>query len=183
MLFKEKENLLSLYNGTNEQPKQQILRLSDAFQKKQEFPELELCVTVYNINWGYNKELMDVCHTSREYAQYVKQVRIYAKELPFNEAVEKAVDYCIKNGILEDFLSKNRAEAIEVSIFEYDEEKHMKSEREWAYNNGRKDGLEEGEQRLIKLQQLLLNAGRGEDLTRAINDKDYRQQLYKEYNL
>ncbi|MBD5520053.1 MAG: hypothetical protein HDR03_02305 [Lachnospiraceae bacterium] len=187
------------YNGTNEQPKQQILRLSDAFQKKQEFPELELCVTVYNINWGNNQALMDACHTLKEYAQYVEQVRIYAKELPFNEAVEKAVDYCIKNGILSDFLSKNRAEAIEVSIFEYDEEKHMKSEREWAYNNGRNDGLaegrtegeklgiergmEKGEQRLIKLHQLLLNAGRNDDLIRAINDKDYREQLYKEYNL
>ena len=171
------------YNGTNEQPKQQILRLSDAFQKKQEFPELELCVTVYNINWGNNQELMGACRTLREYAQYVEQVRIYAKELPFNEAVEKAVDYSIKNGILAEFLLKHRAEAIEVSIFEYDEEKHMKSEREWAYNNGLEDGerlgIEKGEQRLIKLHQFLLNAGRNDDLTRAINDKDYREQLYK----
>ena len=175
------------YNGTNEQPKQQILRLSDAFQKKLDFPELELSVTVYNINWGNNQELMDACRTLKEYAQYVEQVRIYAKELPFNEAVEKAVDYSIKNGILAEFLSKHRAEAIEVSIFEYDEEKHMKSEREWAYNNGLEDGerlgIEKGEQRLINLQQLLLNAGRNDDLTRAINDKNYREQLYKDYNL
>ena len=179
------------YNGTNEQPKQQILRLSDAFQKKQEFPELELCVTVYNINWGNNQELMEACRTLREYAQYVEQVRIYAKKLPFNEAVEKAVDYCIKNGILSDFLSRNRAEAIEVSIFEYDEEKHMKSEREWAYNNGHNDGLaegkqlgiKEGEQRLIKLQRLLLESGRNEDLNRILNDEAYREKLYQENNL
>lgn len=122
---------------------------------------------------------MDACNTLREYAQYVEQVRTYAKELPFNEAVEKAVDYSIKHGILSEFLSKHRAEAIEVSIFEYDEEKHMRSERELAYNNG----LQDGEQRLIKLQQLLLNSGRNDDLTRAINDKAYREQLYKEYNL
>ena len=183
------------YNGTNEQPKQQILKLSDSFQKKLETPELELSVTVYNINWGNNQELMDACRTLKEYAQYVEQVRIYAKELPFNKAVEKAVDYSIKNGILSEFLSKHRAEAIEVSIFEYDEEKHIKSEREWAYNNGLADGeqlgltkgkllgIEEGEQRLIKLQQLLLNAGKNYDLTRAINDKNYREKLYKKYNL
>ena len=183
------------YNGTNEQPKQQILKLSDSFQKKLETPELELSVTVYNINWENNQELMDACRTLKEYAQYVEQVRIYAKELPFNKAVEKAVDYSIKNGILSEFLSKHRAEAIEVSIFEYDEEKHIKSEREWAYNNGLADGeqlgltkgkllgIEEGEQRLIKLQQLLLNAGKNYDLTRAINDKNYREQLYKKYNL
>ena len=74
-----------------------------------------------------------------------------------------------------------------MSIFEYDEEKHMKSERELAYNNGLQDGrtkrLAEGEQRLIKLQQLLLNSGKNGDMIRAINDKAYREQLYKEYDL
>ena len=179
------------YNGTNEQPKVQTLRLSDAYEKKQELPELELKVTVYNINWGNNQELMDACHTLKEYAQYVGQVRTYAKKMPFSEAVEKAVDYCIKNGILSDFLSKNRAEAIEMSIFEYDEEKHMKSEREWAYNNGHKDGLaegkqlgiKEGEHRLLKLYQLLLESGRNEDLNRIFSDEAYREQLYQENNL
>lgn len=73
---------------------------------------------------------MQECRLLKEYAQYVEQVRVFAKEMPFEEAVEKAVEYCIKNGILEEFLSKNRAEAIAMSIFEYDEEKHMKSERE-----------------------------------------------------
>lgn len=43
-----------------------------------------------------------------------------------------------------DFLSKNRAEAIAVSIFEYDEEKHLKNERELAYKNGEEAGLEKG---------------------------------------
>ena len=175
------------YNGTDEQPKVQTLKLSDAYEKKQAYPELELKVTVYNINWGNNQELMDACHTLKEYAQYVGQVRMYAKEMPFSEAVEKAIDYCIRNGILSDFLSKNRAEAIEVSIFEYDEEKHMKSEREWAYNNGLAEGkqlgIKEGEQRLIKLQQLLLESGRNEDLGRILSDESYREQLYQENNL
>ena len=43
--------------------------------------------------------------------------------MPFPEAVECAVDYCTEKGILADFLSKNRVEAIAVSIFEYDEKK------------------------------------------------------------
>lgn len=40
--------------------------------------------------------------------------------------LETAVDECIKEGILVDFLRKNRAEAIAVSIFEYDEEKEIR---------------------------------------------------------
>ena len=128
------------YNGTDEQPEKQTLRLSDAYEKQLEEVELELTVTVYNINYGHNQKLLEACQTLKEYAQYVAVVREYAKEKPLSEAVESAVDSCIRQGILADFLRKNRAEAIEMSIFEYDEEKHLKSEREiWLA-----EGIEEG---------------------------------------
>lgn len=38
----------------------------------------------------------------------------------------------------------NRAEAIAMSIYEYNEEQHLKSEREQAYRSGKIEGLEEG---------------------------------------
>lgn len=98
-------------------------------------------MVVYNINWDHNSELLEACQMLKEYAQFVNQVRTYAKELPIPEAVEKAVDYCINNGILADFLSKNRMEAIEMCIFEFDEEKFIKSEREWAREKGQKEIL------------------------------------------
>ena len=132
------------YNGTEEQPEHQILKLSDSYEKKLENPELELTVVVYNINWGHNKELMDACLLLKEYAQFVNQVREYAKEVPVKEAIEKAVDYCIENNILADFLTKNRMEAVDMCIFEFNEEKFLKSEREWSYNNGLEAGREEG---------------------------------------
>ena len=126
------------YNGTDYQPERQTLRLSDAYEKKQENPELELTVTVYNINCGCNEEIMDACRTLKEYAMYVEQVRTYAKQMPLAEAVEKAVDYCIKAGILSEFLRKNRAEVIMLSIFEYDEEAHHKL----LYEEGMEQGSE-----------------------------------------
>lgn len=144
------------YNGTGLQPKQQILRLSDAFEKKVEKPELELWVTVYNINWGHNPELMKGCHLLKEYAEYVNRVRNYAEEMPFPEAVERAVDECIREGILAEFLAKNRAEAIEMSIFEYDEEKHLKSEREEAYKMGHEDGERQAALRMLGMGKLSL---------------------------
>ena len=129
------------YNGTDEQPEKQILRLSDAYEKQLEEVELELTVTVYNINYGHNQKLLEACQTLNEYAQYVAAVREYAKEMPLAEAVESAVDSCIRQGILADFLRKNRAEAIEMSIFEYDEEKHLKSEREIWITEGKQLGI------------------------------------------
>ena len=53
--------------------------------------------------------------------------------------MEKAIDECIKKGILAEFLRKNRAEVLRVSIFEYDEEEHMRQERE----ESRQEGIEQ----------------------------------------
>ncbi|MBO5485497.1 MAG: hypothetical protein J5988_01000, partial [Eubacterium sp.] len=59
-----------------------------------------------------------------QYMQYVDQVRKYRQHFPLEEAVQLAVDYCIANGILKDFLLANKAEVIKMSIYEYDEELH-----------------------------------------------------------
>lgn len=175
------------YNGVDFQPEQQILRLSDAYEKEQVQPELELTVSVYNINLGHNTALLEACRLLKEYAQYVDCVRTLARIMPFSDAVESAVDYCVENGVLTDFLSKNRAEAISVSIFEYDEEKHMKSEREeWrsiGREEGRKEGIEEGQDKLARLLQTLIDDGRGEELGRVLSDHEYREKLYQENNI
>ena len=132
------------YNGTDGQPERQILRLSDAFEKETAEPELELKVLMLNINFGHNKELMEKCRTLREYSQYVDRVRKYAKRMQIEEAVERAVTECIREGILADFLSSQRAEVIAVSIFEYNEEEEMRKIRASEYKNGKEDGIAQG---------------------------------------
>lgn len=130
---------------------------------------------------------MEDCCLLREYAQYVELVRGYARDMPLPEAVETAVDDCIRNGILSDFLLKNRAEAIEMCIFEFDEEKFLKSEREYAFQKGQESGKElgreEGENRLACLIQLLIDADRNEEVSRVISEREYREQLYLENQL
>ena len=93
---------------------------------------------------GHNPELMETCQTLREYAEYTDRVRRYAKEMLLEEAVERAITECIGEGILEDFLRKNRAEAMKVSIYEYDAQKHIEMEREDSYQAGRNDGYQAG---------------------------------------
>ena len=129
------------YNGTEPQPHKQILRLSDAYEKQLDLPELELSVTVYNINFAENKELLEACKVLKEYAQYVAIVRKFAMEKPLEKAVEQTVDTCIKNGILE------------------------------------------GESRLTKLLQLMMQGGKKDHVERVLADTDYREKLYKEYHL
>lgn len=63
-----------------------------------------------------------------------------------------------------------------MSIFEYDEEKHMKSERkEW-----REIGREEGVNDLAQLLKTLMDAGKNEEIERVISDADYRKKLLRE---
>ena len=103
-----------------------------------------------NINRNHNRELMD-------YPEYVDRVRKYAKELPLSEAVERAITECIREGILKEFLEKNRAEVKKMSIYEYDQEKHIRMERQDAWEDGmqegRREGIKEGELRGTEQQQ------------------------------
>ena len=132
------------YNGEGEQPDRRIMKLSDLYTVAEEEHKLELEVLMLNINAGHNSELLKVCQTLGEYAAYTDRVRRYAKELPIEAAVERAITECIREGILKDFLEKNRREAIRVSIYEYDEERHIRQEREDAWEEGERIGLEKG---------------------------------------
>jgi len=98
------------YNGEKKRPEQEVLRLSDAYFIREEHPALELEAVMLNINAGNNPELLKACKSLGEYAEYVAKVRRYAKDMALAEAVERAITECIQEGILADFLERNRAE-------------------------------------------------------------------------
>ena len=141
------------YNGTKKVEDCSEFRLSSAYENPTEDPDLELRVTMLNVNDGHNNELMEHCRTLKEYAQYVARVRKYAAEpgMALEEAVERAVEECIKEGILEEFLTKNKAEVIKMSIYEYDKEFEEKKLRKAEYEAGRQDGIEIGRQDGIEI--------------------------------
>ncbi len=138
-------NFIEFYNGSIATPDCAELRLSSAFEHLSGEPKLELIVTVLNVNEGHNAELMQHCNTLNEYAQYVARVRLYASDMSLNHAVECAVDECIREGILAEFLTRNRNEVISMSIFEYDKELEEKKLRRAEYEAGREAGFSEGE--------------------------------------
>ena len=114
------------YNGRDNAPEKEVLRLTDAFSEPDK-SSIEVTVTVYNINAGNNCELMEKCRTLSEYSTFVERVRRYqAQETDIQTAVNAAVDSCIRDGILTDFLVRNKAEVMDVVLTEYDEAKHMK---------------------------------------------------------
>ena len=122
---------------------------SEAYEHLAGEPDLELKVLMLNVNEGHNKDLMEQCQTLKEYAIYVARVRKYASELNLNDAVERAITECIKEGILVEFLRKNRSEVKMVSILEYDKEWEEKKLRKAEYEAGKSDGIEIGRDKAI----------------------------------
>ena len=134
------------YNGGVRKPERELLKLSEAFTIKEKHPMLELKAEFININPGYNEDILNACKTLRDYSEYTARVRDYiASGMEVANAVERAVTECIYEGILEDFLRKNRAEAIKMSIYEYDEERQRMLDRE----EGREIGIHERNKELI----------------------------------
>ncbi len=129
----------------------EVLKLSSLYAKKAEHVSLELETLVLNVNIGYNKILMERCRQLNDYAQFVSEVRKrLKKKLPLSQAVNEAVEDCIQRGILAEFLSKNRAEVVKVSIYEYDEEKVKRMFKEecmkLGMEQGKQIGIEQGKQ-------------------------------------
>ena len=141
------------YNGTKKVDDYNEFRLSSAYENPTDDPDLELKVTMLNVNDGHNLELMEHCRTLKEYAKYVARVRKYVTQnIPLEEAVTRAVDECVEEGILAEFLMKNKAEVIKVSIYEYDKEFEEKKLRKAEYEAGVEAGIELGERSLLENQ-------------------------------
>lgn len=162
---------ITFYNGVEKQPERRVMKLSDSFEQKGEV-NLELEVLQINLNPGNNTELMKACRTLSEYTIYVEKVRKYKAVMPLKDAVKCAVDECICENILADFLKKNRAEVIQLSIFEYDEELHNKTLRE--------EGFERGIQGAIKILQKM-NLPKNQIIESIMEEYQITEQEAKKY--
>ena len=143
-------NFIVFYNGTVKKEDCWTNYLSEAYVNLTGEPNLELKVITLNINEGHNKELMEQCQILREYAQYVAKVREFAGNTELNAAVELAVNECIQNNILAEFLRKHKSEVIAMSIFEYDKEEEEKKLREAEYEAGYDEGKKEIIRRMLE---------------------------------
>ena len=133
------------YNGETKLEDRKILKLSDMYEKQEEHPELELKVTLLNINYGQNEELMELCKDLRDYSIYVHKVRTYSKTMEIKDAVRNAIKECVENDILAEILTKFRSEAEMLSLMEYDKELHEQTIMEDSFDDGVEVGLEIGE--------------------------------------
>ena len=153
------------YNGEKDMPEETPLRLSDMYGLEVKSPKLELEAVMLNISGSHNSRLKEACRTLKDYAVYTDKIRLYSKEQPLPEAVERAIDECIAEDVLKDFFTKNRAEAKAMSIFEYDQERHIRQEREEAWEEGHAEGRVSG----LKLAETIFRLFREGKTTEEIS--------------
>lgn len=163
------------YNGTEERPDREELRLSDAFINETDAPEIELVCTVYNINPDHNADLLAKSEVLRGYMCFVNRVRKNISEqkrsihdsvngqstdpieieINLESAITEAIDYCINNHILEEFFRENKNEVIKNMVLDYTWERREELIREEEYEDGKRDGIAlgraEGERRGMEL--------------------------------
>ena len=137
------------YNGRTKKPDTFKLRLSDAFDRKDDYDgdikesrekssqEFEWTATVININPGHNSALQKNCKPLYDYVRYVGRIAVSQKHgVPVKDAVNEAVDWAVRENLLDGFFSINRAEVIAMCLTEFDVESAIKTWREDGYDEG-----------------------------------------------
>ncbi|MDO4313931.1 MAG: hypothetical protein Q4C52_12700 [Eubacteriales bacterium] len=196
-----------LYNGREDEEDRCTIELEDAFPKIEGIePCLKCTATLLNINYGHNREIMERCKRLDDYAIYVQRIRDkQSLGMILPEAVDKATNECIREGILRDILLKNQAEVKNMVLGVWGTETHLRKVREEQERDKKK--IEEMEERKIELEQeaselkretselkrrksaidlltqRLLDSGKLEELRKASLDEDYQAELLKKYDL
>ena len=91
------------------------------------------------------------------------------------EAVDRAINECIEEDVLRDFLMEHKAEARAMSIFEYDQERHMQQEREAGIEKGRRQGEEQ-----LLCRQVQKNLARGMSFAEIAEVLDEAEERIRE---
>lgn len=139
---------LVFYNGEDKQPERQVIYLHDAFPENTSNNDfLNFKAIMLNINYGYNKELMERCKPLKEYAIFVDTIRKYLKtENNTAIAAKKAVEECIEHNVLKDILIKEKGVIEDMITVCYDEEIHKMREAEYNQELGEERGKEIGKE-------------------------------------
>jgi len=97
--------------------------------------------------------------------------------------MKKAIDYCIDNDILKEFLKTYRSEVTKSMQLNYEFDRQLELERADAIEEGLEQGLEQGIELINQLNQILLSEGKYDELQKASKDKEYQKKLLAEYGL
>ncbi|MBR7064331.1 MAG: hypothetical protein IKI31_04210 [Treponema sp.] len=117
------------------------LNFSDAVFDVEPKLQIELKATVFNLNNPHEKLLR--CKALQEYTSFVKIVEGEMKK-GGKDCFTRAIDKCIENGILAEYLERNSTEVRNMLFGEYDRDMDIAVQREEAWEDGVEVGMQRG---------------------------------------
>jgi len=166
-----------LYNGIDAYPDEKTLKLSDAFKRLnisgiENLPALELTVRVLNVNVGHNEKILEKCNVLRGYAVFIEQVRGYQRAgRELKDAIAAAIDFCIANGILVEYLKTKGSEVHNMLFTEFNieeakevwleeaKEVWLEEAKEVWLEEAKEEWLEEERERLLRVARAMFADG------------------------
>jgi hypothetical protein len=113
--------------------------------------EFEWPATAINVNYGHNEILQKKCKALYDYGVYINEIRKgLDKKMPLDQAVNEALEYVIKQKLLDGFFKEHKAEVKAVSLTEFDQELYDKCRR----REGAQQKAIEAATNLLKMQLL-----------------------------
>ena len=139
-----------LYNGTRETDDREFLKLSDAFEKEDKSGRYEWTAELININPNHNQVLQKKCKPLYDYVRYVSRVKENKKKgMSLREAVDDAIEWAIKEDLLDGFFRIQKEEILANSLTEFDEEEFIRDIHQEGYDEGFSNGISQGIQQGI----------------------------------
>ena len=127
--------LVVFYNGTQDEPDEKLLRLSDSFPAGAD-ADIEVRVRMVNINFGRSKKLLKACKPLEEYSWFIAEIRSKCKTMEIEQAIDKAINDMPSDYVLKPFLEGHKAEVKGMMLMEYNEAEQMNLFKE----DGRREG-------------------------------------------
>jgi hypothetical protein len=151
-----------LYNGVAPYPDEAVIRLSDLYPAAAVAPELDLTVKVYNINTGHNEARLRKSENLGGYSVFIDKVREFEPQTSsLDQAMKKAVNWCIEHGVLPEFLKTNGSEVVNMLLTEWNMDKALEV-------RGREAREEERAKERAELLGLLQSGKRPEEILNAV---------------
>ena len=150
--------------------------------------KFEWTAKVININTGNNNSLISKCKVLKGYVILTTRMREYiskysSKDFSEEEAVKMAVDECINENVLREFLLENKAEVVKMFLTEYNEKQTLEN----TYNDGvevgkeigKSQGIEFGERRKL-VEMVYKKIKRGKSVEEIADDLEENIEVVKQ---
>ena len=125
------------YNGDENVEDILKLRLSDAFIDFTEKGDFEWTATMININKNHNETLHKKCKPLYDYCRFVDRIKINLKNKMEKEAaVDEAIDWAIKENLLEGLIKEQRAQIKMDILTNFDQEQYDRIRRREGFDEG-----------------------------------------------